>query len=65
VKPPMAVLMAIVVGAVMAAGIEEEAEGAVAAMTVLAHCAGAGTPVTTIGVVSRATGLMTVEASSP
>jgi hypothetical protein len=55
--------MAIVVDAVVAAGTEEEA--VVAEVIVPARWAGAGTMAIATGVVSRATRLATVEASSP
>jgi hypothetical protein len=51
--------------AVVAAGTEEEAVGVVAEVIVPARWAGAGTMAIATGVVSRATRLATVEASSP
>jgi hypothetical protein len=65
VMHPVVVPMAIAVDAVVAAGTEEEAEGAVAVVTVPARRAVVGIMAIATGVVSRATGLTTVEASNP
>jgi hypothetical protein len=65
VKDPAVVKMAIAVVAVVVAGIVEEAEGMVAVVIISARRVGTGITATTIGVGSRATGLVTVEENSP
>jgi hypothetical protein len=65
VKDPTVVPMAIMVVAVVAAGIVQEAEGVVVMVIIPVRRAGAKITAAAIGVGSRATELVTFEANNP